>query len=228
MHKSPFKIVAGGQTGADRAALDWAIAQGVRHGGWCPKGRRAEDGIIPRRYRLKETRSPAYHVRTRRNVRESDGTLIISVNQRIVGGTKRTRRVRRDLEETVAAFDNDDRHPTGSPATGPFHRAAPHRCAQRCWAAGFRGARDSSLRAGHIDEEPSACSRPSTEMNRCPACLRVTGRWCSGINSLSPSPRMRSTDLLRNNWFSIGAGCGGYCSIASKETLRILYSRQSL
>src|SRR2546426_1168927 len=91
MHKSPFNIVAGGQTGADRAALDWAIAQGVRHGGWGPKGRRAAAGIIPRRYRL-------------------------------------------------------------------------------------RGTRDSSVRAGHIDAEPSACSRPSTEMNRCPACLPVTDR----------------------------------------------------
>jgi len=88
MREPPFKIVAGGQTGVDRAALDWAIAQGVGHGGWCPKGRRAEDGIIPRRYRLKETRSPAYNVRTRWNVRESDGTLIISANHLIVGGTK--------------------------------------------------------------------------------------------------------------------------------------------
>src|SRR5213593_4356425 len=101
MHKSPFKIVAGGQTGVDRAALDWAIAQGVCHGGWCPKGRRAEDGIIPRRYRLKETRSPAYHVRTRRNVRESDGTLIISVNQRLVGGTKRTAEFAESLKKPL-------------------------------------------------------------------------------------------------------------------------------
>ena len=88
MRRSRFKIVSGGQTGVDRAALDWAIAHGVRHGGWCPKGRRAEDGIIPRRYRLKQTRSPAYNVRTRWNVRESDGTLIVSVNHLIVGGTK--------------------------------------------------------------------------------------------------------------------------------------------
>ena len=88
MRRSRFKIVSGGQTGVDRAALDWAIAHGVRHGGWCPKGRRAEDGIIPRRYRLKETRSPAYNVRTRWNVRESDGTLIVSANHLIVGGTK--------------------------------------------------------------------------------------------------------------------------------------------
>lgn len=90
VHFAPVKIIAGGQTGVDRAALDWAIAQGVRHGGWCPKGRRAEDGIIPRRYRLKETRSAAYSVRTRWNVRESDGTLIISAGCVIVGGTKCT------------------------------------------------------------------------------------------------------------------------------------------
>ena len=101
MRKSPFKIVAGGQTGVDRAALDWAIAQGVRHGGWCPKGRRAEDGIIPRRYRLKETHSPAYHVRTRWNVRESDGTLIISASQRIGGGTKRAAEFAASLKKPV-------------------------------------------------------------------------------------------------------------------------------
>ena len=52
MRRTPFKIVAGGQTGVDRAALDWAIDRGIRHGGWCPKGRRAEDGMVPRRYRL--------------------------------------------------------------------------------------------------------------------------------------------------------------------------------
>src|SRR2546425_6620791 len=101
MRKSPFKIVAGGQTGVDRAALDWAIAQGVRHGGWCPKGRRAEDGIIPRRYRLKETRSPAYHVRRRWNIRESDGTLIISAGHRIVGGTKRTAEFAESLKKPL-------------------------------------------------------------------------------------------------------------------------------
>jgi len=51
------KIVSGGQTGADRAALDWAISRGVLHGGWCPKGRRAEDGAIPPHYELQETDS---------------------------------------------------------------------------------------------------------------------------------------------------------------------------
>jgi len=73
-----LKIVSGGQTGADRAALDAALAAGVPCGGWCPKGRRAEDGTIPPRYPLTELSSTSYPQRTRRNVAESDGTLIVS------------------------------------------------------------------------------------------------------------------------------------------------------
>jgi len=72
------KIVSGGQTGADRAALDEALRAGVPHGGWVPRGRKAEDGPIPRRYRLKETPTGRYADRTERNVREGDGTLIVS------------------------------------------------------------------------------------------------------------------------------------------------------
>lgn len=72
------KIVSGGQTGADRAALDAAIACGVAHGGWCPEGRRAEDGPIPPLYRLRETQTDQYAERTRLNVLDSDATLIIS------------------------------------------------------------------------------------------------------------------------------------------------------
>ena len=72
------KIVSGGQTGVDRAALDAAIALGIAHGGWCPRGRLAEDGRIRRRYRLKETPSAIYAQRTEWNLRDSDGTLIIN------------------------------------------------------------------------------------------------------------------------------------------------------
>ncbi len=77
MRALPRMIVSGGQTGVDRAALDVAIAVGMPHGGWCPAGRRAEGGPIPARYHLRETRAAAYHVRTDRNVRDSDGTLIL-------------------------------------------------------------------------------------------------------------------------------------------------------
>lgn len=72
-------IVSGGQTGADRAALDWAIARGIPHGGWCPKGRRAEDGTIDMRYQLREWAARGYRQRTRQNVIDSDGTLILNL-----------------------------------------------------------------------------------------------------------------------------------------------------
>ena len=84
------RIVSGGQTGADRAALDWAIAHGLPHGGWCPAGRRAEDGAIRDIYQLIETPSRGYEQRTKLNVRDSDATLIISQRSELTGGSKRT------------------------------------------------------------------------------------------------------------------------------------------
>jgi hypothetical protein len=72
------KIISGGQTGADRAALDVAINLEIPHGGWVPKGRLAEDGQIPERYHLQEITTPSYEQRTERNVVDSDGTLILS------------------------------------------------------------------------------------------------------------------------------------------------------
>ena len=72
------KIVSGGQTGVDRAALDVALELGVPCGGWCPRGRRAEDGPIDRRYPLTETPWDGYPQRTEWNVRDSDGTLILT------------------------------------------------------------------------------------------------------------------------------------------------------
>lgn len=70
------KIISGGQTGVDRAALDWAINCGIPHGGWCPKGRLACDGTLHARYMLLETESSGYRQRTKRNVADSDGTVI--------------------------------------------------------------------------------------------------------------------------------------------------------
>ena len=90
MHPRLERIVSGGQTGADRAALDWAIAHEIAHGGWCPRGRRAEDGPIGRQYGLRETPSHDYQQRTRWNVRDSDGTLIISRAAELRGGSAYT------------------------------------------------------------------------------------------------------------------------------------------
>lgn len=85
------KILSGGQTGADRAALDWAINNGMPHGGWCPKGRRAEDGTIPERYCLQETPQSQYRQRTKCNVRDADATLIVTLTRNLTGGTLFTR-----------------------------------------------------------------------------------------------------------------------------------------
>jgi len=84
------KIVSGGQTGADRAALDFAIERGIPHGGWCPLGRLAEDGVIAPRYELKETPSPDPAQRTEWNVCDSDGTVIFSISRVLTGGSKFT------------------------------------------------------------------------------------------------------------------------------------------
>ena len=83
------KIVSGGQTGVDRAALDVGLALGLAVGGGCPRGRRAEDGRIPDRYPLTETPEPDYEVRTRRNSEDADGTLILNRGT-LDGGTALT------------------------------------------------------------------------------------------------------------------------------------------
>jgi hypothetical protein len=84
------KIISGGQTGADRAALDVAMAHGIPHGGWIPKGRKTEKGPLPAKYQLKEMPTNSYPERTEKNVIDSDGTLIIS-HGNLTGGSDYTR-----------------------------------------------------------------------------------------------------------------------------------------
>ncbi len=84
------KIVSGGQTGADRAALDFALAKGIPHGGWCPLGRWAEDGPIAARYQLMETPAPDPVQRTEWNARDSDGTVLFSLAPTLSSGSQKT------------------------------------------------------------------------------------------------------------------------------------------
>jgi hypothetical protein len=93
------KLISGGQTGADRAALDFAIARGIPHGGWCPLGRLAEDGPLPARYRLCETPAAEYAQRTEWNVRDADGTVIFSLGRKLSGGSKLTGEIARRLRK---------------------------------------------------------------------------------------------------------------------------------
>jgi hypothetical protein len=84
------KIISGGQSGVDRAALDVAIRLGIPHGGWVPKGRLTEDGPLDDKYRMQEASTAVYAERTEKNVMDSDGTLIISRGL-LTGGSEYTR-----------------------------------------------------------------------------------------------------------------------------------------
>ena len=84
------KIISGGQTGVDRAALDVAIKLAIAHGGWIPQGRLTEAGPLPQKYQLKETQESSYSKRTEKNVLDADGTLIISRGA-LTGGSEYTR-----------------------------------------------------------------------------------------------------------------------------------------
>lgn len=99
------RIVSGGQTGADRAALDAALAAGIPHGGWIPAGRWAEDGPIPLHYAgLQEAASPSPDVRTALNVRDADATLIVSHGP-LHGGTLLTRRCALECAQPLLHLD---------------------------------------------------------------------------------------------------------------------------
>jgi hypothetical protein len=93
-----MKIVSGGQTGVDRAALDAGLASGIPVGGWCPAGRRAEDGMIPERYPLLEHDSPVYAARTEQNVLDSDATLILNRGELADGTALTVQLARKNLK----------------------------------------------------------------------------------------------------------------------------------
>lgn len=98
------KVVSGGQTGADRAGLDAALWAGLEIGGWCPKGRRAEDGVVPARYPMQETVSGDYIYRTIMNITDSDATIVLCRGVP-TGGSKLTVSTCHDLGKPVLVMD---------------------------------------------------------------------------------------------------------------------------
>jgi hypothetical protein len=110
-------IISGGQTGADRAALDFAIEYGFDHGGWCPRGRKAEDGPIPARYELRETPSRRYAQRTEWNIRDSDGTLVVSIAAEPQGGTRLTLELARRLGKPILHVARENASASGTNAS---------------------------------------------------------------------------------------------------------------
>ena len=88
--KEITEIISGGQTGAERAALDAAIRYDLPHSGWCPKGRKAEDGVLDGRYGLKETPNGEFIQHIERNVRNSHGTVILTLSSHLIGDSKKS------------------------------------------------------------------------------------------------------------------------------------------
>jgi hypothetical protein len=118
------KLMSGGQTGVDRAALDFAVVTGLSYGGWCPRGGWAEDlptppGLLQPYPRLVETPDAAPAQRTRWNVRDADATLLVVPSSRAPGaqgspGTELTRRACIDLHRPLATIAIDDADPWGA------------------------------------------------------------------------------------------------------------------
>ncbi|MBV9490824.1 MAG: putative molybdenum carrier protein [Verrucomicrobia bacterium] len=102
------KVISGGQAGADRAGLDFALEIGLEHGGYAPKGRKAEDGRIDDRYQLVELPSASYPTRTKRNVRASDGTAIFSLRADLTGGSALTLAYARNVKKPVIHLHASD------------------------------------------------------------------------------------------------------------------------
>ena len=97
-------VISGGQTGVDRAALDVALELGLPCGGWCPQGRRAEDGVLAARYPLRETPSADYPQRTRWNIRDADGTLILHAGG-LDRGSALTQRIAEQMRRPMLVLD---------------------------------------------------------------------------------------------------------------------------
>jgi Circularly permutated YpsA SLOG family len=99
-----LKIISGAQSGVDRGALDAALELGIECGGWCPAGRLAEDGTIPKRYPVQEMPTAEYAPRTAQNVTDADGTLIIA-NGELTGGTRETLEFCRQIRKPHLVID---------------------------------------------------------------------------------------------------------------------------
>lgn len=99
-----LKIISGGQTGVDRAALDVALEHGIACGGWCPAGRLDEFGKIPDHYPLQELPRGGFTERTFKNVKDSDGTVVIH-SKELLGGTEQTVGFCVELERTYLLID---------------------------------------------------------------------------------------------------------------------------
>ena len=138
-------IVSGGQTGADRAALDFALRACLPHDGWCPLGRRAEDGPLDARYQLRETPTPKYDQRTAWNVRDSDATVLFTTRPELVGGTRLTQEIAASLGKPTLHLCAAERGPLE--AAVELKRFLAENSVTRVNVAGPRASQDPGVAA---------------------------------------------------------------------------------
>ena len=142
-------IISGGQTGADRAALDFAIRTGLPHGGWCPRGRKAEDGPLAAQYQLQESTSRRYDQRTRWNVRDSDATLLLTIDAQLTGGTGLTAQVAQRLEKPWLHLSREE-HPHPQTAADAVREFLARHQVERLNIAGPRASQAPEI-ADYVD-----------------------------------------------------------------------------
>jgi Circularly permutated YpsA SLOG family len=136
------KIISGGQTGADQAALDAAIKWNIPHGGWVPKGRLTEAGRIPDKYNMQEMPTESYHARTEQNVIDSDGSLMISHGP-LTDGSKLTREMALKHNRPCLHIDLNDID--ASKAAGQVHEWVTKSRIEILNVAGPRSSNDTSI-----------------------------------------------------------------------------------
>jgi hypothetical protein len=140
-----FTIVSGGQTGADRAALDFALRTGLPHDGWCPLGRIAEDGPLDTRYRLRETPTAKYDERTRWNVRDADATVLFTTRPELTGGTGLTAAIAAELGKPTLHLSAAEMGPLE--AAVDLRQFLAHHNVERLNVAGPRASQDPEVAA---------------------------------------------------------------------------------
>lgn len=140
-------IISGGQTGADRAALDFALEFGLAHGGWCPRGRLAEDGPIDERYDLTETPSRRYRQRTEWNIRDTDATVVFSTTRDVKGGTALTLALAEQLGRPCLHLASEDLSAMGRDAADELLAFSAENHVQKMNVAGPRASQEPLVAA---------------------------------------------------------------------------------
>lgn len=153
------KIVSGGQTGADRAGLDFAIEHGIPHGGWVPKGRKTEDGPLDPKYKLQEMPTGEYSKRTEKNILVSDGTVIVS-HGLPTGGSALTRELAKKHQKPWIFIDFDSA--SLNDASNQIRAWIERRDIKVMNVAGPRGSKDPKIYQATLDLLEEALSKGKT------------------------------------------------------------------